>query len=457
MSSETIFNDYYKFKNMYEEQLNKLKHSIIVNPSLSSKEKKQDFKQLKPKCINCKRPVGSIFTNKLNIEKSFRELKAMCGSISDPCNFKIVIQVPETNDILKSMDDFEKELQQYKNEIIENKNKLLFGYINTENSLEEFDKMRTNVEDTTSFLEFFLSKYNEIVDNKEINNETKILKEDIFNNYIISIKNSISEFDKTKNTKYISDAVDIYVNTLTPKLKELMDLKYKYNAVEYNVDTNSFQLIQKKYTITDMEYILDEPKVIEYNVGYQNKKSKTMKNKPLALASKNKTKKNKPLLILDESDGSIENDDKREDVIERSKDVDNAPHYNQDMSIYWTNPNYQSIWNRLSQKYKDVLAADKEWLQDTMDTYVNNKKQGKPIKFVMPSNLNLPPQVLEDGSYDFGNDYINEVFNRLPKIQRDNLLSLKKSVNGQDDYTIFKNNLGNNIIANNLGFISKQI
>ena len=130
MSSETIFNDYYKLKNMYENQIYKLKHSIIVNKSLSLKEKKQEFKELKPKCINCKRPVGTIFTNKMNNEKSFRELKAMCGSISEPCNLKIIIQVTETINILDNISDLELELQKHKNNIIDNKNKLLFGYLN---------------------------------------------------------------------------------------------------------------------------------------------------------------------------------------------------------------------------------------------------------------------------------------------------------------------------------------
>jgi hypothetical protein len=452
MTSETIFNDYYKLKNMYEEQINKLKHKIIMNPSLSIKEKKQEFKELKPKCINCKRPVGSIFSNKYNNEKSFRELRATCGSISDPCNFKILIEVPETINVLDNIIDLEKELQVEKNNIIENKNKLLFGYLNTEESLEKFDKMKTDVEDSTSFLEYFLNKYNEVVDNKEINEEIKKLKEEVFNNYIISIKNSINEFDKTHNTKFILDAVDIYVNTLTPKLKELMDLKYKYNAVEFNADTNTFHLIQKKYTIKDMEYNLDEPKLIQYNYGL---KSKTMKNKP-HINNKSKTMKNKPTLIIEDNE-SIEQSNNRESIMERTKEVDNEPHYNQDMTIYWNNPEYQNIWSKLSTKYKDLLANDKEWLQNTMDTYVNDKKQNKPIHFVLPENLIIPPEHLEDGNFNFGNDYINKIFNAIPSFQKEVLLSLKKNINGKDDYTMFKNALGDNILAKELGFNSELI
>ena len=451
MTSETIFNDYYKFKNLYEEQINKLKHKIIMNPSLSIKEKKQQFKELKPKCINCKRPVGSIFSNKYNSEKSFRELKAMCGSITEPCNFKIIIEVPETMNILDNISDLEKELQNQKNNIIDNKNKLLFGYLNTEESLEQFDKMKTDVEDSTSFLQYFLNKFDEIVNNKEINQEVKKLKEDIFNNYIISIKNSINEFDKTHNTKFILDAVDIYVNILTPKLKELVNLKYKYNAVEFNADNNTFHLIQKKYTIKDMEYDLDDPKLIEYNVGL---KSKTMKNRPTI--NKSKTMKNKPTLIIEDNE-SIEQPANRESIIERTKVIDNEPHYTQDMTIYWNNSEYQSIWSKLSTKYKDLLATDKEWLQNTMDTYVNDKKQNKPIHFVLPENLIIPPEHLEDGNYNFGNDYINEIFNAIPSFQKEVLLSLKKNINGKDDYTMLKNALGDNILAKDLDFNSKLI
>jgi hypothetical protein len=81
------FNEYYKLKNNYELEIKKEKRKIIKNSELSWKEKRSEFKKYKPKCINCKRPVGTIFSGIYNTSDEFRELKAICGSFSEPCNF----------------------------------------------------------------------------------------------------------------------------------------------------------------------------------------------------------------------------------------------------------------------------------------------------------------------------------------------------------------------------------
>ena len=59
-------NEFYKLKNKYENVNHKNKTKIINNPTLSWKERQTEFKKLKPKCINCKRPGGTAFITKLN-------------------------------------------------------------------------------------------------------------------------------------------------------------------------------------------------------------------------------------------------------------------------------------------------------------------------------------------------------------------------------------------------------
>ena len=63
-SVESAINEFYKLKNKYEIELFKKKKTILNNVTLSSKEKKIEFKKLKPKCINCKRPGGTLFSVK---------------------------------------------------------------------------------------------------------------------------------------------------------------------------------------------------------------------------------------------------------------------------------------------------------------------------------------------------------------------------------------------------------
>ena len=86
MSVMDAFNEYYKLKNKYENDYNKDKQKLIKNKTMSWKEKRNEFKQLKPKCINCKRPVGTIFSIKKsdNPNDDFRELKSKFTKLIDP-------------------------------------------------------------------------------------------------------------------------------------------------------------------------------------------------------------------------------------------------------------------------------------------------------------------------------------------------------------------------------------
>ena len=54
-------NEYFKLKQKYEAEIAANKKRIINNPTLSKREKRSEFMKLKPKCISCKRPGGSVF------------------------------------------------------------------------------------------------------------------------------------------------------------------------------------------------------------------------------------------------------------------------------------------------------------------------------------------------------------------------------------------------------------
>jgi hypothetical protein len=102
ISVNDAFNEYYKLKNKYETNYNKDKQKIIKSKTMSWKEKRSEFKQLKPKCINCLRPVGTIFSIKHsgNSNDDFRELKAICGSLTEPCTLNININAGVTYNIM---------------------------------------------------------------------------------------------------------------------------------------------------------------------------------------------------------------------------------------------------------------------------------------------------------------------------------------------------------------------
>ena len=433
MSANDAFNEYYKLKNKYESDYNKDKQKIIKNKQMSWKEKRNEFKQLKPKCINCKRPVGTIFSIKKSGEPNddFRELKAICGSLSEPCTLNINVNAGVTYNIMDHIKELEKDIENYKNEIIEYKNKLLFGYTKTETVVENFDKIKEAINDTSFLLNINYEHMFDVVDNKITNETISKLKEEIYI-LINEIKMSIRKFDSTENLQFVRDSVVIYINQLESKLKELSRIKYKINLVEFDDYEGVYRLIQRKNGIADLEDSYIAPSVVNFNYGeiYTGK-----------VRSNDKKKIHKLQIIGD-------NEDKNQEENMRTAI---QPTYNDDGTITWVNPEYQNIWNKLSILYKKILMSDKEWLLKTMSMYVKYKKENKPIEFVVPDNLIIPPRILENGMYDFGNDIYNQKFNKQDKSYQKILLTTYTEKNGVKDYSTLIDIL-NNLIKQDIRF-----
>jgi hypothetical protein len=397
---------------------------------------------LKPKCINCKRPVGTIFSIKHSGEPNddFRELKAICGSLSEPCTLNININAGVTYNMMDHIKELEKDIENYKNEIIEYKNKLLFGYTKTETAVENFDKIKEAINDTSFLLNINYEHLFDVVDNKITNETIAKLKEEVYI-LINEIKMSINKFDSTGNVQFIRDSVDIYVNQMDSKLKELLNLKYKVNLVEFDESEGVYRLIQRKNGIADLEDSYIAPSVINFNYGeiYLGKVSDKQKATTKPGTKKQLVIENRPL--------------EKENADETVVGVTVRPTYNDDGTITWENTEFQAIWNKLSSRYKQTLLRDgnREWLLETMNKYVKYKKDNKPLEFATPSNLIFPPQILEDGKYDFGNEIYNENFNKQDKSYQNTLLTLYTEKNGVRDYTMLVDTL-NNLIKQQVGF-----
>ena len=182
-------------------------------------------------------------------------------------------------------------------------------------------------------------------------------------------------------------------------LEKIRNLRYMYNNVEYNEDTNKYHLIQKKNTIESLE----EPytsELISYVFGVFESRGKTKKK------GMKKKKSTTRKLIVEEDSTSEE---KAQEAIAATPSK--LPVIGPDGKITWENENYKKAWNYLSPKHKELLSKDAEWLQDSMDAYAIKAQERNPLKFVYPKNIIFPPRKLGDGSFDFGNEFYNEVVN----------------------------------------------
>jgi len=401
-------NDFYKLKRDYESAIDKEVKKL--DKGLSINEKRREFKKLKPKCIDCNRPVGTLFSIKYDKDQDGRILSAVCGDRVDPCNLNINIFTGYTETYPEIIKSLENDIKTIKNQIIVDKNKLLFGFINTEQALENFDSYTVLIGEKTERLTSVLELYLNELDNREVNETIKTLQGEIYMT-IGYINDAIVSYDKTNNTQFIQDSVNIYVNQLTPKLNQLMNLKYNYNNVE--LENGVFKLVQKKTSIEQLELTYKDSvvNIFDYKtIAYKQKTSKTKTAKvKQGLSSKTKTLKVKPGLIIEDSDA--EEDAGEEEVKEYESVKPQQFNIDENGFVTWTNPDYQLLWDRLSQQLQTVLADDPVWMELSMDQYIKSKKAGQAMVFVAPPNLIIPPNDLGNDTFDLGNQLYNDFYN----------------------------------------------
>jgi hypothetical protein len=303
-------NNYFKLKDAYESEHKKNKAKILKLTDLSWKEKRLEMQKLKQKCINCKRPVGSIFS--IQILEDDRHLIAMCGDRREPCPLNININLASIHNILDELNDTDINLNKYKKSIIKDKNDLLFGYITQEDAIENFDKIKDDVDYSTKMQGFFILEHAKVADNETRKKEIEELKVEFYR-YLDIYNQILEEYRTTQQTKLIQDAVTQYVNNIHPRAVQIRNKTYSYNGIERDESENITILSQLSVTREDLEWNLSikEPDVVSLVQGLEGfKKKKSEKAPTIATAAipdikkkentpKTKTAK-KPKFVIEE-------------------------------------------------------------------------------------------------------------------------------------------------------------
>lgn len=274
ISFDEALNNYYKLKEKYETTLNNNKTEILSKYKLSWREKNREYKGLVKKCINCGQSGGTKFATLNDEEDDTRILSAVCGHVAAPCNLDIKLKMGIYESLPYYIGLQEEFIKQKKNEIINDKNKLLFGYISKEEAIQNFDAVKDELKSSGEIIENLIHKYLDIIDNKQKKEEIKSKTLMSFR-HIKEIQQAISDYNSTKNKQFVKDAVDIYIDNLKPIVDQIRNLKYSSVTVEFNENDNTYHLVEQKYTIKDLEEPLIEPKIISYvvgNISIQSKK-----------------------------------------------------------------------------------------------------------------------------------------------------------------------------------------
>ena len=219
-----LLSDFYELKKKYEKNNEKMKKKIKNDEGLSREQKREKLRSLRPKCVKCKKPVGTIFEIKRD------ELRAICGAHNPqmasegytPCSLNINIKKPNIVNLEVAI----KEARENRDKIMEQitLNKVRMLYLPREKQVElveQTEELKLEYRQQSDILETYIKKHLELTANEEK------VKELLLKSYEIS--KEIISLIKEKKTK---EAVEMYIDSYAPTISLETREKYKHMYVE---------------------------------------------------------------------------------------------------------------------------------------------------------------------------------------------------------------------------------
>ena len=257
--------NYFKIKSKYEKEYAKNKRTILGNTSLTLKQKRTEIRRLQPKCIRCKNPSGTIFSNGYSFSNSgsahdleTRFVKMVCGNKLSPCSLNVTIRIPSAHDLRTTLRDEDESLVDLKRQMIIIKNQQIFNSITDRTAVESFGKIKENISDAYTFHTNMLKDYLNVTENEETIKKinTKMIE---VNESKKEIKENLLLFGRTNESQYLKTAVRKHIDSYMPRMEDLMNLKYKSVFVEYNETDGTHHLRQHKTNFSDLEFYTGSP------------------------------------------------------------------------------------------------------------------------------------------------------------------------------------------------------
>jgi len=256
---------YFKLKTNYEKKLYEKKKKVYELES-NRKKRRKLLNEVKADCINCRRPVGTIFSSKQN------RYTAICGDAQKPCNLNIEIFNGDfiTSNIVDLVSTFTNDILSIKkNEIISDKLDTLFSYVSEKDSIDKFKKDLEEYNNYSNKTKTLLDIYNEMHNNPYQMDLIQKKKDKIF---LLSENNRrlLNEYQTTGNRELLKSALQLQVNDLLPETRNLRLLMYKHMEMNTNEKSQGVMihsLFQKNIELSKMvEYGHGEPpRVIKFS------------------------------------------------------------------------------------------------------------------------------------------------------------------------------------------------
>jgi hypothetical protein len=248
-------NTYFEMKTEYQRKLYEMKKQVF-NKAKSKKAAKKMMAELKPKCINCNRPVGSLFSNE------GRNYLARCGDAKNPCNLDIKIFAGEFGLLDHLLKSFQEDIQDKKQAIIKQKLDTLFNYIGEREAISLFKQQLEEYTEVNMFLKELVDEYTVLNFNEERKEKVQKKLEHI-GTIQERFNDLIEKYNESDNRELLKDAMTVYVNDIKPEMENLQIMKYE--TMEINKEGSNYVMFQKEYRLDKLDFTFGSyPKVLKF-------------------------------------------------------------------------------------------------------------------------------------------------------------------------------------------------
>ena len=262
-------NDYFKLKSKYETDAHDLRKKVYKESATKAIGKKL-LKQVKPKCVNCKRPVGSIF------ELKDERYVALCGdpNAQTKCNLDIQIYRGGFSGADLFLYLFKEQVEKHKENIVREKLNVLFSYVHESTASKNFKKAMEDYNYDSSMYKELYDNYHAMYfdEGRKQQIAEKIEKID---GLLKNVKHATDEYLQTNNRETLRDAMKMQIRDVEPEIENLRRLKYELmemNNVAYEggspMNPELFvlcSLFQKDVALSKLDYTFGEkPRVIKF-------------------------------------------------------------------------------------------------------------------------------------------------------------------------------------------------
>jgi hypothetical protein len=249
--------EFFRLKNEYETKKHKMMRDAYRNEP-TKKLGRLAALSVKPQCINCKRSVGTVFSNRDN-----SKYKAICGDSSNPCNLNIQIYNGACFNLPYLLNIYSEELEDVKDSIIRQKLDTLFNYVTEEKSISLFKKELENYNKDSKMHKELLDHYNELYNNNYKQEQIKKKSEEI-QSLISKVHYLLEEYEKTENTEILKLAMTTQVNELYPEIRNMKLLKNEIMEL-LELKPDNYSVFQYPVLLKDIDYIPGQkPSVMKF-------------------------------------------------------------------------------------------------------------------------------------------------------------------------------------------------